>query len=335
MNKYIEKLSEKAKQKIREVEQPTWMDPMLATLTDQPFSDDAWIFERKLDGERCIAYKEGDSVKLKSRNQEVITEQYPELADGLVNQNAEAFIVDGEIVAFKGNVTSFSKLQKRMHLEDPEKIRNSEVKVFYYLFDILFLGGYDVTEIKLRDRKSLLKQVISYKDPVRYLPHRNIKGEDFFQEACKKGWEGVIAKDGQSTYIHSRSKKWLKIKCINQQEFIIGGYTEPHGERIGFGALLLGYYQNGDLIYAGKVGTGFDNETLEQLRDKMSNLERKTPAFLQNDLPNNEVHWVTPKLVAEIGFEEWTQDNKLRQPRYLGMRRDKDAKDVVREEPAA
>jgi DNA ligase D-like protein (predicted ligase) len=310
------------------------MAPMLATLTEKRFSNENWIFERKLDGERCVAYKAGDSVNLKSRNQEVINAQYPELVDALKQQDEQSFIVDGEIVAFEGNVTSFSKLQNRMHIEDPDEIHQSGVDVYYYLFDILYFDQYDVTEINQRDRKSLLKQVVSYEDPLRYMNHRNSDGEQYYHEACQKGWEGIIAKNATSPYVHSRSKKWLKFKCINQQEFVIGGFTDPHGERIGFGALLLGYYQQDELLYAGKVGTGFDDETLQRLKDKLDSLERKNPPFAEDDLPTKEVHWVTPDLVAEIGFEEWTQDHKLRQPRFLGLRRDKEAGEVVREEPS-
>jgi DNA ligase D-like protein (predicted ligase) len=330
----LKKLSESARKKARQVDQPSWMDPMLASLTDQRFSDENWIFERKLDGERCIAYKDGDSVSLKSRNRKVINDQYPELVEALEKQAEKRFIVDGEIVAFEDDVTSFSRLQNRMHMDDPEEIRQTGVDVYYYLFDILYFDKYDVTEINQRVRKSLLKKAVSYHDPVRYMIHRNTDGEKYYQEACQKGWEGIIAKKAISPYVHRRSKNWLKFKCINQQEFVIGGFTEPHGERIGFGALLLGYYDGDDLLFAGKVGTGFDNETLQRLKDELDCLERKTPPFVKDDLPKKEIHWVMPKLVAEIGFEEWTQDNKLRQPRFLGLRREKDAEDVVREEPS-
>lgn len=334
MNDILNKISKSSRQNAKQVDMPSWMDPMLATLTDKRFSDENWIFERKLDGERCIAYKDGDSVKLKSRNQELINAQYPELVDALKQQHENRFIVDGEIVAFDGNVTSFSRLQNRMHIEDPEEIRQSGVDVYFYLFDILYIDQYDVTEIDQRDRKTLLRQVLDYDDPLRYMNHRNSDGEDYYHEACRKGWEGIIAKDATSPYVHSRSKKWLKFKCINQQEFVIGGFTEPHGERIGFGALLLGFYKDDDLMFAGKVGTGFDNETLKRLKNRLDSLERKTPPFDEDDLPSKEIHWVTPKLVAEIGFEEWTEDHKLRQPRFLGLRRDKDAEEVVREEPS-
>jgi ATP-dependent DNA ligase len=182
----------------------------------------------------------------------------------------------------------------------------------------------------LRWRKQLLKGAFSFSELIRFVPHQD-EGEQFFEEACQKGWEGIIAKKADGAYVHGRSRDWLKFKCVQQQELVIGGYTEPHGERIAFGALLVGYYEGDKLRYAGKVGTGFDEETLRDLHDRLSELERETPPFDEEDLPGDEVHWVSPKLVAEIGFEEWTKHDKLRQPRYLGLRRDKPAEDVVRE----
>ena len=167
---------------------------------------------------------------------------------------------------------------------------------------------------------------------VRFTSHRNEEGEAYHREACEKGWEGVIAKDARAPYVHSRSKKWLKLKCGHRQELVVGGFTEPEGERTGFGALLLGYYDGDDLLYAGKVGTGFDDDTLESLRERLDSLERDTPPYAEGeDLPRKGVHWVTPKLVAEIGFTEWTEDHRLRHPRFLGLRRDKEAEEVVRE----
>lgn len=154
------------------------------------------------------------------------------------------------------------------------------------------------------------------------------------EENCREGWEGLIAKQGSSTYVHSRSRHWLKLKCVNRQEFVIGGYTEPHGKRIGFGALLIGYYENGDLVYAGKVGTGYDDQTLEDLSDRLGSIERETPPFDRGDPGGRETHWVTPKLVCEVGFTEWTDGGKLRHPRYVGLRHDKKPEQVERERPS-
>jgi DNA ligase D-like protein (predicted ligase) len=326
-------LSESAQDKLQKKSQPDWMEPMLATLTHEHFSDPDWMFERKLDGERCLVFRNGTDVRLFSRNRKEINTQYPELADALAEMGEKKFILDGEIVAFdEDGISSFERLQARLNLSSQEEARQSEVEVYLYLFDILYLRHYDTTQLPLDQRKQLLKQAFSFSDLIHFLPHRRENGEAFFKEACQKGWEGIIAKKADSTYKHSRSRKWLKFKCVRRQELVIGGYTEPHGKRIGFGALLLGYYDEDKLRYAGKVGTGFDDETLRDLHQRLSSLERKTPPFDEDDLPEDEIHWVTPKLVAEIGFEEWTKHNKLRQPRYLGLRRDKPAEDVVKED---
>ena len=165
---------------------------------------------------------------------------------------------------------------------------------------------------------------------MRLTKFRKKEGEKFHRQACQKGWEGIIAKDIKSQYVHSRSKKWLKFKCVNRQELVIGGYTEPQGERIGFGALLVGYYEKGKLCYAGKVGTGYDDETLKKMHQKMKKMERKTNPF-DDEVKENNVHWLRPKLVGEFGFTEWTKDNKLRHPRFIGLRDDKKAKKVRKE----
>ncbi len=334
MNTWQESLSEKERRLLVEKEPPAWVEPMLATLTDDRFSDPDWIFERKLDGERCLTFGDGEALRLMSRNEKQLNVHYPDLEAALATLEPEQFILDGEIVAFEGDVTSFSRLQQRMHIQNQEEAQQSDVKVYYYLFDLIYLDGYDTSQLPLRVRKSLLKRVFAYADPLRYMAHRNEVGASYFDEACERGWEGIIAKDGTQGYVNGRSRKWLKFKCVNQQELVIGGYTDPHGERIGFGALLLGYYAANELQYAGKVGTGFDDDTLRRLHQRLQALERETPPFATEDLPTSEVHWVAPRLVAEIGFEEWTEDKKLRQPRFLGLRSDKDARQVVKEEPA-
>lgn len=315
---------------------PEWTAPMLATLVKRPFSDPDWIYERKLDGMRILAFRKGGGdVRLMSRNRKERGAAYPEVAEALGEVGARDFVVDGEVVAFQGNVTSFERLQGRMHLEDPEKARASGVAVYYYVFDLLHLDGYDVTRVALRHRKGLLRRAITFRDPIRLLPHRNEEGVALFRQACAKGWEGLIAKDARSPYLHERSRDWLKFKCVHEQELVIGGWTDPEGERVGFGALLLGYYEGRALRYAGKVGTGFDEEVLRSLHDRLESLARKTAPFAgEADLPTKGVHWVTPELVCEVGFTEWTDEGKLRHPRYLGLRDDKDADEVVQELPA-
>ncbi|MGD8922747.1 MAG: non-homologous end-joining DNA ligase [Candidatus Zixiibacteriota bacterium] len=304
---------------------------MLAKLTDERFSKDNWIFERKLDGERCLAVSKNGRVRLYSRNKKKLNDTYPEIADALEEQDTTGYIVDGEIVAFEGNRTSFARLQNRMQIKDRQEARESRTAVYYYVFDVLYADRHDVTNVPLSDRKTILKNLLNYNDPLRLTPYRKRAGEKYFREACRKGWEGVIAKRFDAPYSHNRSGDWLKFKCVNEQELVIGGFTEPQGSRIGFGALLVGYYKNRKLRYAGKVGTGYDDNTLRRLKKKLSDLERKTNPFAGEDIQEKRVHWVTPDLVAQVGFTEWTEDGKLRHPRFLGLRNDKDPSKVVRE----
>jgi len=322
-------LLEKHRDALRESEQPDWAEPMLATLTRDYFDDPGWIYERKLDGERCLAFKSDEKVDLLSRNRKPLNKAYPEIVEALSRQDG-SFVVDGEVVAFEGDVTSFSKLQQRMHKEGDAE--NTGIDVYYYVFDIVHMDGYDTTEVKLRHRKQLLKASLDYGDPVRYTKHVNEKGLEYHEEACRKGWEGVIAKDGASEYLHTRSRKWLKFKCRNQQELVVGGYTDPKGEREHFGALLLGYYDGGKLRYAGKVGTGYTDETLETLGDRLREIEVEDPPY-NEDVHERDAHWVRPELVCEVKFTEWTDNNKLRHPSFLGLRRDKDPEEVVKEAP--
>jgi bifunctional non-homologous end joining protein LigD len=327
-----ELLSDELLERTESRDHPEWVDPMLATLTDDSFDDPDWIFERKLDGERCLAFRNGDDVRLQSRNRKSLVTSYPEITDAIGASLPEDAVVDGEVVAFDGSVTSFQRLQPRMQVDDASEARSSSVAVFYYVFDMLHTAGRSLEELPLRDRKRVLRQVVDWRDPLRFTPHRNREGRAAHERACRKGWEGVIAKDATSGYVHSRSRKWLKFKCVERQELVIGGFTEPGGQRPGLGALLLGYFEDDELRYAGKVGTGFDDDTLRDLRDRLDTLERETPPFDDGDLPtSSDVHWVRPELVAEIGFTEWTSAGRLRHPRFLGLRRDKDAEEVVRE----
>ena len=314
--------------------QPDWLQPMLATLTDDRFSDPHWIYERKLDGERVLAWRKSGRVTLKTRNRKDVNPNYPEIVEALDGQSG-SFIVDGEIVAFDGNLTSFSRLQQRMQISDPDAARATGVTVFLYLFDIVFLDGYRLEALPLRTRKKLLKAAIEFRDPLRYASHRNERGEVYFEEACRKGWEGVVAKDATESYVHSRSRAWLKFKCSQSQELVIGGFTAPKGSRKGFGALLVGYFEDGDLIYAGKVGSGYDDEFLEKFRRRLDRLSRDSCPFAGEVAAGGDVTWVTPKLVGEFGFTEWTRDGKLRHPRFIGLRRDKQASDVTREAPGS
>jgi DNA ligase D-like protein (predicted ligase) len=298
---------------------PTTAGAMKAVLTQERFSDPDWIFERKLDGIRCIAIRDGGPVKLLSRNDLSLNGRYPGVAAALDAQERSRFVVDGEVVAFEGAQTSFQRLG------------HPGASIFYYVFDVLWLDGEDVRSRPLRERKVLLRDALSFEDPLRLNPYRNEAGEAMFEEACRKGWEGVIAKRADSPYSARRSRDWLKFKCDQGQELVIGGYTAPRGSREEFGALLVGHFDaDGVLHYAGKVGTGFDRATLKDLGERLRALHRDDSPFA--DAPNyRDATWVEPELVAQLGFAEWTTAGRLRHPRFLGLRFDKSARSVVRE----
>jgi bifunctional non-homologous end joining protein LigD len=300
---------------------------MKAVLWDEPFSDPGWIFERKLDGVRCLAHRDGGgAVALVSRTDRDMSGDYPELVKALQAEPCRDFVVDGEVVAFGApGVTSFSRLQRR-HRE--------RVPVFLYLFDVLRLDGEDLRELPLRERKARLRRALRFDGAVRYTPHRNERGEELFEEACRKGLEGVIAKRADSPYRATRSSDWRKLKCHAEQELVIGGYTAPQGSRTDFGALLVGYWEDSALRYAGKVGTGFGHDTLRDLGKRLRELERPDSPFADIKPIPRGTHWVAPELVGQIAFTEWTRDGRLRHPRFLGLRDDKPARDVVRERPA-
>ena len=323
MSAALDRLPDEERRLIRRAPAPRNAGAMKATLTDERFSDPGWIFERKLDGIRCIAIRDGNGVRLLSRNDLSLNTRYPELAEALDGESCGRFAVDGEVVAFSGGRTSFAALARRGQ-------RN--VAVFLYVFDVLWLDGYDVRALPLRSRKRLLRGALDFKGPVRLTPHRNRDGEAFYAEACRKGWEGLIAKRADSPYTTSRSRDWLKLKCDQAQELVIGGYTAPKGSREELGALLLGYFDGDGLVYAGKVGTGFDRATLADLAQRLGPLRRDAPPFADAaSIRERAVTWVEPRLVAQVGFTEWTRDGRLRHPRFLGLRFDKSPQEVVRE----
>ena len=281
---------------------PEWVVPMAATLTQERFSGPEWIFERKFDGIRLLAFRNGGAVRLLSRNR--LPQHIPPLAEAIANLPVLDAILDGE-VTWPG------------------------ARIAYHVFDILWLDGRDVTSLPLEERRALLRGL-----PLAPPLYRvdALDGPAPWERACREGWEGVIAKRRDSRYEHRRSPHWVKMKCEATQELVVGGFTDPQGVRVGLGALLVGYYEGDDFVFAGKVGTGFDTKLLLDLRDRLDRLELATPAFTKSvGLPRLRAHWVQPEVVVQVAFTEWTVHGKLRHPRLLGVRFDKSAREVVRE----
>ncbi len=328
----LKKLPKNEQPKLVREPEPQWTEPMLAYLEHHYFWDKGWFYERKFDGERCLAFIKNGTVRLRSRNNKTLNISYPEIAEALKKTVKHSCILDGEVCAFKGENTSFEKLQARMHVATLEEALATQVPVDYYIFDILYLDNYDITRLPLRERKKILKAVVPFKGHIRYSAHRIKGGQQYYKAACRKKWEGLMCKDPDAPYVHVRSTSWLKFKCVADQELVIGGYTDPQHSRIGFGALLLGYYEDGKFHYAGKVGTGFNDQLLKSLSKELKKIEiKKSPFIAHEKIKERGTHWIKPKLVAEIGFTEWTKDNKLRHPRFKGLRYDKAARDVRQE----
>jgi bifunctional non-homologous end joining protein LigD len=326
---FLPLLSPEEKKLVRKQIMPSFIKPMLATLTKNYFSHKDWIFERKLDGERCLLFKKGGTITLKSRNDKIISQSYPEIEEAIKKLNLPDCVLDGEIVAFNKKTTSFSLLQGRLGVKNI--LQGKSFPVYYYAFDILYCNGYLLTHLPLLTRKKILESLLPKDKTICYVTHKDTNGLAYLKQACKNKWEGLIAKKNDSTYISKRSSNWLKFKCSNEQELVIGGYTSPGGSRLNFGALLLGYYEKGKLHYAGKVGTGFNFAILKDLGKKLKALETKKNPFVNFDDSLEDIHWVKPQLVCEVQFTEWTKTNKLRHPSYLGLRRDKAAKEVKKE----
>jgi len=309
--------------------------PALATLSHERFWKPGWVYERKLDGQRVLAVRDPSGARLYSRSGRDVTGAFPEVAEALAEQEAADFVVDGEVVAFEGSRTSFARLQPRIQVADPARARRSGVAVWYYVFDVLEIDGTDQRGEPLLERKRRLRRLLRWQTPIRSTPHRVTGSEEWFAEVCRVGWEGLIAKRDDATYRSGRTDAWLKFKCEAGQELVVVGWTDPEGSRVALGALLLGYHDRSsgadDLVYAGKVGTGFSEQVLRDLHRRLSRIEMDESPCTRGKPPRKGVHWARPELVAEVAFTEWTSAGQLRHPRYLGLRTDKDADDVVRE----
>jgi len=312
---------------------PDWIPPMLATLTEELPARGDWIYEPKLDGIRALVYADGGAVRMYSRNRNPLNDAYPELIEVLTGAVRGNAVLDGEVVAFDAErgITSFARLQQRMQLRDPVRAGRSQVEVHLYLFDCMYYEGIDLTGLPLLERKSVLKDIVWFEDAVRLTEFQPSGAEAMLREACDQGAEGIVAKRVNSNYITARSADWLKIKCLRRQELVIGGYTAPRGSRERLGALLVGYYDGEALRYAGKVGTGYDRRTLELLHQRLAPIHHATSPFSGGPRPAGDIQWVSPRLVAEIGFSEWTSAGLLRHPRFIGLREDKPARAVCRE----
>lgn len=298
------------------------IQPMLATLVKEPFDHEDWLFEIKWDGYRVLAHNT-KKLELISRNSKVMNEAFPHIVEEL-SPISDQFILDGEVVVLdeKGNA-SFQLLQNQTHRKH----------AYYYVFDILFYQNNDLRNFSLIDRKKILHMfVCQYKcKHVKFSECIDKKGVDFFYFAKKKGWEGIIAKRKESSYLATRSREWLKIKSKMRQEVVIGGYTLPRNSRKYFGALLAGLYENGQFVYVGHIGTGFNEKTLQSLYLQMQQWIIKDSPFVYAPKPNAPVTWMQPKLVCEVAFAEWTHEGVMRQPVFKGLRTDKEPTQVHRE----
>jgi bifunctional non-homologous end joining protein LigD len=304
--------------------------PMLPTLADKPFDSDDWLFELKWDGVRAVCLVARDRVLAVSRTGRDLMKQFPELSELRGSFRRLPVVVDGEIVSLDARgLSSFQRLQPRLNrvrsLADDEDLR-----VNFAVFDMLGRWGTDVREKPLEERKAMLAAQVRDDDVFTLLSKHTIgEGKALFSHAASVGAEGIVAKLRSSPYRSVRSREWLKIKAVLRQEFAVIGWTEPRGSRDHIGALLVGYYRGDRLTYAGHVGTGFDASTLRDLHRRLTPLETKKSPLLVVPAVNAPVHWVRPRLVAEIKFAEWTHDGVLRQPVYLGLRLDKTPKQCV------
>ncbi|MCK9295482.1 MAG: DNA ligase D [Desulfobulbaceae bacterium] len=318
----------------RKAPQPAVIKPQLATLVDEPPVGEAWLHEIKLDGYRILARIEAGRITLLSRSGRDWTEKFPGVAAALGALPVSQAMLDGEVVVLRPDGTSdFQALQDLLQ-------GGGRGKVVYYLFDLPYCNGFDLTRTPLAERKKLLRSLLARMSPprenIRFSDHIESSGSEVYRQACGLAAEGIVSKQAAGIYEQKRSQRWLKTKCLQRQELVVGGWTEPAGSRTGFGALLLGYYDHGELVYAGRVGTGFTAATLRRLSQMVREIEQADPPFRHPPagVEAQGAHWVRPELVAEVQFREWTRENVLRQASFKGLRLDKSPREIVREAPA-
>ena len=322
---------------------PAVIHPMLATLVENTFDDDQWLYEIKWDGYRAISFIRKDQAKLVSRNQNDLSDEFPEIARAMTQLGVESAILDGEVVALdpEGR-SSFSLMQQRTGMTSPNKYRSRDVSVpiVCYVFDLLYLNGYNLMKVELQQRKEMLRQIIpAGTGLLRYSDHYPAHGGALFEVARAKGLEGIVAKLRNGIYVQKRSREWLKIKITRRQECVIAGYTDPRGSREHFGSIILGLYnKNGKLVHVGQAGSGFTHATHAALWKKLEKLATDQNPFGQKIETSRKPHWVKPEMVAEIKFSEWTHEGesgeiKMRAPVYQGLRLDKKPEECVFEFP--
>ena len=317
---------------------PTSIHPMLASISEKAFDDSNWVFEIKWDGYRAVSFIENGKARLVSRNQNDLTPRYPELRELPTLVNAKSAILDGEVVVLddKGR-SSFSLMQQRTGIREHgrQAPARSDLPIIYYVFDLIYLDGYDLRRVRLEDRKRVLQQVITASDILRYSDHYPRQGKALYEVAKEKGLEGIIAKKSNSCYEERRSREWLKIKITQTVDCVIGGYTDPEGSREHFGSLVVGLYdEKKQLVHVGHAGTGFSHALLKQIYDVLKPLETKQNPFTGPVPEIRKIHFVRPALVAEVKFSEWTHETgdgglKLRAPVFMGLREDKNPEDCT------
>jgi len=312
---------------------PHFIAPQLATLVDKPPDGDEWLHELKFDGYRMLCHLNGAKVTFWSRNGKDWTERFPNLARAVKSLGLSSVVLDGEVVAMDAaGRTSFQRLQQAIG-------KTGDAGLAFHLFDVLYVDGVLITKTPLTDRKAVLEKLLKSqgkKSPLRYSDHVKGNGKAFFKQACDYGIEGIVSKLANSVYDSTRSKSWLKVKCLRRQEFVIAGYTISDKGMPGFGSLILGVYDKGKLVYAGRAGTGFSIQQRIAIQKKLDPLAQPTTPFAvkPKDPGLKRAVWAKPKLVGEVAFTEWTDDGSIRHPSFQGLREDKNAKEVVREEPA-